>query len=295
MMPENFDVQIVDGVATLTFDRPEKLNAFTLPMFDDLVELLSRLDADDDVRAVVVTGRGRAFCAGRDISGGSSTFDKTAGPNPATLAGYRELGGRVTLRIFDMNKPVIGAINGPAIGFGATVTLAMDVRLAADTAQFAFVFTRRGITPEGASSWFLPRLVGMGHAQDWMCSGRTVEAAEAREGGLVQSLHPAGDVLARAEALAREIADHAAPISVALTRRLLWEMQGAAHPAQASRLESALIFARGRSADAAEGIDAAREKRAPRFPMRLSDSVLDGVPVTGPDLLRMRLSPPSFR
>jgi enoyl-CoA hydratase/carnithine racemase len=282
---EQFDLQVVDGVATITFTRPEKLNAFTLPMFDEFVELLDRLDADDDVRVVIVTGEGRAFCTGRDISGGSATFDKTAGPNPVTMFGYRELAGRITLRLFDMNKPVIGAINGLAIGFGATMTLAMDVRIAADTAQFGFVFTRRGLIPEGASSWFLPRLVGMGRAQEWMCTGRMVGAAEALNGGLVRSLHPAADVLVEANALAREIVDNTAPISVALTRRLLWKMQGAAHPSQASRLESALIFTRGRSADAVEGVTAAKEKRAPQFPMRLSDAVLDGVPLTGPDLL----------
>ena len=284
MTPQHLDVSIDDHVATITLDRPETLNAFTLPMFDDLVDVLSRLDADDDVRVLIVTGAGRGFCSGRDISEGASTFDKTVGPAPSTLAGYRELAAKVTLRIFDMNKPIIAAINGPAIGFGASMTLAMDVRLAARGARFGFVFTRRGLVPEGASSWFLPRLVGMGRAQEWMCTGRTVAADEACAAGLVAGVHPDGELLPAARTLAAEIAE-AAPISVALTRRLLWRMQGATHPAQASRIESALIFSRGRSADAVEGVEAIREKRTPRFPMRLKDSVLDGVDVTGPDLL----------
>ncbi|MBN9109418.1 MAG: TIGR03619 family F420-dependent LLM class oxidoreductase [Pseudonocardia sp.] len=286
MTPEHLDVSIDGHVATITLDRPHTLNAFTLPMFDGLVGVLDRLDSDDDVRAIIVTGAGRGFCSGRDISGGASAFDKTAGPDPSTLLGYRELAARVTLRIFDLNKPVIAAVNGPAIGFGATLTLAMDVRLAARSARFGFVFTRRGLVPEGASSWFLPRLVGMGRAQDWMCTGRTVSAEEACAAGLVRSVLPDAALLPDANALALEIAE-AAPISVALTRRLLWRMQGATHPAQASRLEAALLFTRGRSADAVEGVEALRERRAPRFPMRLADPVLEGVGVTGPDMLNL--------
>lgn len=285
MTPEYFEVEVGDGVATVTIDRADKLNAFTLGMFDDFITLLGQLDADDDVRAMIVTGRGRAFCAGRDVGGGESTFDKTRGPNQSTLTDYRERGGLVTERIFDMNKPLIAAVNGLAIGFGATMTLPMDIRIAADIATFGFTFTRLGLVPEAASSWFLPRLVGIGRAQEWMCSGRTVAAPDALDAGLVRSLHPATDVVAAATLLAREIAEGTAPISVALTRRLMWRMQSASDPAEASRVESRLMFLRGSSADAREGIRAAREKRLPVFPMRLGDAALDGRPATMTQLM----------
>jgi enoyl-CoA hydratase/carnithine racemase len=187
--------------------------------------------------------------------------------------------------MFDMNKPLIAAINGLAIGFGATMTLPMDIRIAADCASFGFIFTRLGLVPEAASSWFLPRLVGIGRAQEWMCSGRTVGAADALDANLVRSLHPVSEVLSEAVALAREIAAATAPISVALTRRLLWRMQGAADPTEASRIESRLMFLRGSSADAFEGVQAVRDKRAPKFPMQLGDVVLNSRPATITELL----------
>jgi enoyl-CoA hydratase/carnithine racemase len=254
-----------DGILTLTLNRPDKLNAFTHRMRDELIDAFDRADADDRVRAVVVTGAGRAFCAGADLSLGNTTFDYERRDGQADPDGHRDGGGRLTLRIFDSTKPVMAAVNGPAIGIGATMTLAMDIRLASIHAAFGFVFTRRGIVPEGCSSWFLPRLVGISRALDWMMSGRTVAAEEAQRCGLVQSLHAASELLPAALKQAREIAANTAPVSVALARQMLWRMLGADHPMAAHRIESRGMFALGKSADAREGIQAFLEKRAPRF------------------------------
>lgn len=263
---------VADGVLTITLDRPDKLNAFTPRMFHELLDAFDRADADDDVRAVIVTGRGRAFCAGADLSMGAKTFATTALGEGGLrdLAAHRDEGGRLTLRIFDCTKPVIAAINGPAVGIGITMTLAMDIRLAADDAKMGFVFARRGIVPEACSSWFLPRLVGISQALEWCYSGRVFPATEAVAGRLVRSLHPPDELLGQAQALAREIADNTSAVSVALTRQMMWRMLGADHPMEAHKVDSRAINAMGSSADGAEGVTSFLEKRSARFPGRVS-------------------------
>lgn len=277
---EQIRYAVADGVLTLTLDRPDRLNAFTARMGDELREAFDRADADDDVRAVVVTGAGRGFCAGADLAAGGATFAYDEGGDGENGGGdvRRDGGGRLTLRIFESTKPVIGAVNGPAVGVGATMTLPMDVRLAADTARFGFVFARRGIVPEAASSWFLPRVVGISRALEWTMTGRVFDAAEALDGGLVRSVLPADALLPAAHALAAEIAENAAPVSVALTRQMMWRMLGADHPMEAHRLDSWAVTRRGRSADAAEGVGAFLDKRPARFPDRVSADLPDGYP-----------------
>lgn len=269
-------LDVADGVAVLTLNRPERLNAFTPLMRDEMIAAFDATDADDAVRAVIVTGAGRAFCAGADLgSAGGQTFDYAARAEAAReelKVGdvYRDGGGLLTLRIFRSLKPVIGAINGAAVGIGATMQLPMDIRMASTEARFGFVFARRGITPEAASSWFLPRVVGMSTALEWCFSGRVFPAQEAKERGLVRSLHAPDELLDAARALAREIAEHAAPVSVALTRQMLWRMAAEPHPMMAHRIDSRAVQARGRSADAREGVGAFLDKRAPAFPDRVS-------------------------
>jgi enoyl-CoA hydratase/carnithine racemase len=260
---------VAERIATITLHRPDKLNAFTQVMRDELVDAFGRADGDDEVRAVIVTGAGRAFCAGADLSAGGSTFDY-AKKEGLTAETHRDGGGRVTLRIFEMKKPVIGAINGPAVGIGATMQLPMDVRIASSDARFGFVFTRRGIVPEACSSWFLPRLVGIGQALEWTLSGRVFGAEEALAGGLVSKVVAPGALLPAARALAREIAENTAPVAVALARQLLWRMLGADHPMEAHKVDSRGIFHMGRSPDVAEGIATFVEKRKPRCGMRVS-------------------------
>lgn len=273
---ETTQYRVERGIATITLNRPDKLNAYNPKMRQELDALFDETDADDAVRVVIVTGAGRAFCAGADLSSGGATFDRKAHPgDPAREAlkvgeVYRDGGGTNTLRIYRSLKPVIGAINGPAVGIGATMQLPMDMRLASTTARFGFVFARRGITPEAASSWFLPRLVGMQTALEWCMTGRVFDAEEALARGLVRSLHPPEELLPAAEALAREIADNTAPVSVALTRQLLWRMAAASHPMEAHRIDSRSIQARGQSADAHEGVTAFLEKRPAVFPDRVS-------------------------
>nr|WP_232663709.1 crotonase/enoyl-CoA hydratase family protein [Pseudonocardia sp. TRM90224] len=261
-----------DHVLTVTLNRPERLNAFTAQMAADLIAAFDRADADDEVRAVVVTGAGRAYCAGADLAGGGSTFDyeKRTAPRPVDADADRDGGGLVALRIFESTKPVIGAINGPAVGVGATMTLPMDVRLASTTARIGFVFARRGIVPEAASSWFLPRVVGISRALEWATTGRVFDADEALAGGLVRSLHAPEELLPAAYALAREIAENSAPVSVALARQMMWRMLGADHPMEAHRVDSRAMIERGRSADALEGVGAFLEKRPATFPERVS-------------------------
>lgn len=271
----------VDGpILTITLDRPEKLNAFTPKMFHELLHAFDRADADDDVRAVIVTGRGRAFCAGADLSMGADTFDDASQGTgaPRDVAAHRDEGGRLTLRIFGCTKPVIAAINGPAVGIGVTMTLAMDIRLAADTAKMGFVFARRGIVPEAASSWFLPRIVGISQALEWCYSGRVFPADEALAGRLVRSLHPADEVLGAARALALEIAENTSALSVALTRQMMWRMLGAEHPMAAHKVDSRAINAMGRTADAREGVVSFLEKRPPAFPGRVSEDLPEFFP-----------------
>ncbi|HEY2480683.1 MAG TPA: crotonase/enoyl-CoA hydratase family protein [Caulobacteraceae bacterium] len=271
---------VEDGIATITLNRPEKLNAFTAKMMAEMIAAFDLTDADDDVRAVIVTGAGRAFCAGADLSAGAATFDHRQSSDPirtqARVGGVqRDGGGRLTLRIFDSLKPVIAAVNGPAVGVGVTMQLAMDLRLASTEARFGFVFARRGITLEAASSWFLPRLVGMQTALEWCYTGRVFPAQEAFDKGLVRSLHAPADLIPAARALAREIADSTAPVSIALTRQMLWRMAGADQPMEAHRADSRSIQARGASADAAEGVTSFLEKRAPHYPNRVSSDVPD--------------------
>jgi enoyl-CoA hydratase/carnithine racemase len=260
-------------VLTITLDRPERLNAFTRTMQSELIAAFDRADADDDVRAVVVTGTGRAFCAGADLEGGGATFDWRSRVSDDDAV-PRDGGGQVVLRIFDCVKPVIAAINGPAVGVGITMTLPMDVRVAAEGAKLGFVFTRRGIVPEACSSWFLPRLVGISQAMEWVATGRVFLAEEAAAAGLVRNVHPAEEVVGAARELASEIASNAAPVSVALARRLMWTMLGAGHPMEAHRADSRAMFARGQSADAREGVTSFLEKR----PAQFTDLVSDGLP-----------------
>jgi enoyl-CoA hydratase/carnithine racemase len=275
----------VDGpVATITLDRPDRMNAFTARMMKELVDAFDRVDADDGVRAVIVTGRGRAFCAGADLGGGGATFDAdAAGPRGAVEAQNaeearrsippRDVGGRLTLRIFDCTKPVIAAMNGSAVGVGVTMTLPMDIRLLADDAKVGLVFAGRGIVPEAASSWFLPRVVGIPQALEWCLTARLFSAQEALAGGLVRSLHPRGEVLDAARALAEEIAANAAPVSAALTRQMLWRMAGADHPMEAHKIDSRGIYDLGRAPDAREGVTAFLEKRSAAWTMRPSEDL----------------------
>jgi enoyl-CoA hydratase/carnithine racemase len=270
---------VSESIATITLHRPDKLNAFTGTMMNEMIDAFDLADADDDVRAVIVTGSGRAFCAGADLSARGSTFSR-GGSDVQTNAGVpRDGGGMLTLRIFDSKKPVIGAINGPAVGVGVTMTLAMDIRLASTNARIGFVFARRGIVPEACSSWFLPRLVGISQALEWTYSGRVFEADEALAGGLVRSLHAPDDLLPAARAIATDIAQNAAPVSVALTRQMMWRNLGAPHPMYAHRADSRGILERGRSADVREGVESFLDKRAAVFP----DKVGDGLPELFPD------------
>jgi enoyl-CoA hydratase/carnithine racemase len=258
-----------DSMATITLNRPERLNAVNATMIRELVAALDQADGDDAVRAVIVTGAGRAFCAGADLGGGGGTF--AGGPGRGERPeDHRDGGGLVTLRIFDMTKPVIAAINGPAVGFGATLTLAMDVRLASSAARMGFVFARRGVVPEAASTWFLTRLVGIAQAAEWTYTGRVFSAEEARAGGLVSRVVAPDELLPTARELAREIADNTSAVSVALIRQMLWRLLGADHPREAHRLDSLGMWYTGRSPDAHEGVTSFLEKRPPRFTGRPS-------------------------
>ena len=276
---------VSEAVATITLNRPDRMNAFTDVMMHELIDAFDRVDADDDVRVVIVTGAGdRAFCAGADLGGGGETFAKGGSDIMTSVGVPRDGGGMVSLRIYSCTKPVIGAINGAAVGVGVTMTLPMDIRLASDNARFGFVFARRGIVPEACSSWFLPRLVGISTAAEWCYSGRVFPASEALSGGLVRSVHAPGELMEAARALAREIADNTAPVSVALTRQMLWRMLGAEHPMEAHRVDSRGIQSRGASADAREGVESFLEKRAPEYPVKVSDGLPDiFVDYTEPD------------
>ncbi len=255
-----------DGVLTITLDRPDRLNAFNGQMMAEMMDAFDRADNDDTVRAVIVTGAGRGFCAGADLSSGGDTFARS----DASLDEYRDGGGVLSLAIYDLKKPIIAAINGPAVGVGITMTLPMDVRLASTESRMGFVFVRRGMVPEACSSYFLPRLVGMGRASEWTLTGRVFPAEEALEAGLVNRLLPPDELLPAARELAAEIAAHTSPVSVALTRHMLWKGLDANSPMAAHRVESKGIYTRGRSADAAEGVTAFLEKRPARFPLRVS-------------------------
>jgi enoyl-CoA hydratase/carnithine racemase len=274
---ETITYEVDDGVLTLTLNRPARLNAVTRVTIAELLEALEQADADDAVRAVIVTGAGRAFCAGADLSMGGKTFDVAARAGDRDARSqerpdqpHRDGGGLVTLRIYDMKKPMIAAINGPAVGFGITLTLPMDIRIASSSARIGFVFSRRGVVPEACSTWFLPRLVGMARAAEWMYSGRVFPADEALAGGLVSRVVEPEQLLATARELAWEIAENTSAVSVALARQLLWKGLGADDPMWAHRLDSKCMEFMGRSADATEGVTAFLEKRPPRFSMRPS-------------------------
>jgi enoyl-CoA hydratase/carnithine racemase len=270
--------EVAEGVLTITLDRPDRLNAFTVRMHQELIDAFDQADADDDVRVVVVTGRGRGFCAGADLGGGrpaDGDTERAAFERDDDPATFRDEGGLVSLRIFECKKPVIAAINGPAVGVGITMTLPMDIRLASDTARIGFVFARRGIVPEACSSWFLPRAVGISRAMEWVATGRVFPAEEALAAGLVRSVHPPDELLPAAYALAREIADNTSSISVALSRQMLWRMLGANHPMEAHRVDSRGVLATGASADAREGVLAFLQKRPAAFPGKVSTDLPD--------------------
>lgn len=268
------------GIMTITLDRPERMNAFTTVMMAELIDAYAAASADDAVRAVIVTGAGRAFCAGADLApDGAGTGDRggpfaSAAPVDSLFdPRVRDSGGRLTLAMFNCTKPIIGAVNGAAVGIGATMLLPMDIRLASDAARFGYVFARRGIVPEAASSWFLPRIVGMPQALEWCLTGRVFDAAEALRAGLVRAIHTTDELLGAARAIALEIADNTAPVSVALTRQMLWRLSAADHPMAAHRIDSRGVFTRARSADAAEGVASFLEKRAAVFVDRVSSDM----------------------
>lgn len=288
---DQIDYEVDGGVLTITLDRPDKLNAFTVPMQRQMVDAFDRADADDDIRVVIVTGRGRGFCAGADLSFGAGTFDADAASSEAgvskdeaiastgsSVAYPRDFGGLLTLRIFGCTKPVIAAINGPAVGIGVTMTLPMDIRIAAESARFGFVFAARGIVPEACSSWFLPRVVGINQALEWAMTARVFKAPEALAGGLVSRVVPDDQLLPTARALADEIVTNAAPVSVTLTRQMMWRMLGADHPMQAHKVDSRGVFSTGMSRDAAEGVMAFLEKRPAKWSMRPSQDMPEWYP-----------------
>jgi enoyl-CoA hydratase/carnithine racemase len=288
MAYETITYEVEDRILTITLNRPEKLNAFNATMQKELIDAFDRADRNDDVRAVIVTGAGRGFCAGADLSSGADTFDRDAKRGPVKRladgkvdysdTNARDGGGQVTLRIFKCLKPVIGAINGAAVGIGVTMQLAMDIRIASENARFGFVFSQRGIVPEAASSWFLPRLVGISQALEWCYTGRVFPAQEALAGRLVSKVVPHDDLLPTARALAREIADKSAPVSVALIRQMMWRMLGADDPMEAHKIDSRGIYSRGRSDDVKEGVVSFLEKRPAKFTNTVSADMPDYFP-----------------
>jgi enoyl-CoA hydratase/carnithine racemase len=270
---ETVELSVEDGIGLLVLDREEALNAVNEQLLDDFVAALDEVDADDGIRALVVTGRGRAFCAGADLSEGGDSFAR--GDGPFEMPRDADGGGILAARIFDLAKPVIAAINGPAVGIGLTLTLPMDVRMAADSARMGFVFARRGVVPETSSSFFLPRVVGISTACEWCFSGRLFDAAEARDRGLVRSVHPADELVDAAVELAHEMTDHSSSVAVALTRRMLWQMLGGGNPTIAHRLDSEAFHHMGNAPDVKEGVMAFLEKRSPAYPMKVSADLPD--------------------
>lgn len=282
MAYEQIKYEVQDHILTITLNRPDKLNAFTHIMMAELIDAFDKADADDNVRAIIVTGAGRAFCAGADLSAGGATFDRAARPDRKTAPlrpngevewsdeAVRDGGGRVTLRIYKCLKPVIGAINGAAVGIGVTMQLPMDIRIASNDARFGFVFARRGIVPEACSSWFLPRLVGISQALEWTYSGRVFPAQEALEGGLVRKVVAPEELLPMARVIARDIIDNTAPVSIALIRQMMWRMLGADDPMEAHKIDSRGIYSRGQSDDVREGVTSFLEKRPAKFTQTVS-------------------------
>jgi enoyl-CoA hydratase/carnithine racemase len=275
MAYETLLTALEDGILTVTLHRPDRMNAFTEKMLRELLDLFDEVDRNDEIRAVIVTGAGRAFCAGADLGGGGATFDHSEEENPAR---HRDGGGLITLRIYECRKPVLAAINGAAVGVGITMTLPMDVRIASEKARCGFVFARRGIVPEACSSWFLPRVVGISQAMEWVATGRVFPAEEALAGGLVSRVVPPEELLPTTRALAREIAENTSGVSVALARQMLWKMLGADHPMEAHKVDSRAIFAMGQSPDGYEGVTSFLEKRPARFTMKPASDLPDFFP-----------------
>ena len=269
--------EVKDKVLTITLNRPDRLNAYTGQMQSNLIEAFDKAGKDDDIRAIIVTGAGRGFCAGADLGAGGNTFNREVRNNKGETEGIkddpewmRDGGGRTTLAIFDCPKPIIAAFNGPAVGVGVTMTLPMDIRIASEEAKFGFVFARRGLVPEAASSWFLPRVVGINKALEWTFSGRVFSPEEAKEGGLIRSIHPADKLLDEANKIAQEIVENTSAVSVAMTRQMLWKLLGADHPMEAHKVDSRAIYELGQGGDAKEGVESFLEKRSPEFPSKVS-------------------------
>jgi enoyl-CoA hydratase/carnithine racemase len=272
---QTLETDFRERILTLTLSRPERLNALSAEMMHELLAVLDEVDANDEIRVLIVTGAGRGFCAGADLGGGAETFDHRG---EERVEAHRDGGGLIALRLFDCRKPVIAAVNGPAVGVGVTMTLPMDVRLASDRARFGFVFARRGIVPEACSSWFLPRVVGISRAMEWVATGRVFPASEALDGGLVSRVVPHEELLPTARALAKEIAENTSGVSVCLARQMLWKMLGADHPMEAHKLDSRAIYAMGSSPDGHEGVASFLEKRPPAFTMSVARDLPDFYP-----------------
>ena len=276
--------ELEEKILTITLNRPDRLNAFTGQMMDELILAFKEAGQDDDVRVIIVTGAGRGFCAGADLEAGGANFNRDAKnkgqktSDKENLEWIRDGGGRTTLAIYDCPKPIIAAINGPAVGVGVTMTLPMDIRLASNKARFGFVFARRGLVPEAASSWFLPRIVGISKALEWTYSGRVFPAQEALEGGLVRSIHVEEDLLNIAKDLASEIIENTSPVSISMTRHMLWKMLGADHPMEAHKVDSRAIYELGKSKDVEEGVNSFLEKRSPNFPSKVSKDMPEFYP-----------------
>ena len=278
-----YDVK--DKVLTITLNRPDRLNAYTGQMQSNLIEAFDKAGKDDEIRAIIVTGAGRGFCAGADLGAGGNTFNREVRNNKGETEGIkddpewmRDGGGRTTLAIFDCPKPIIAAFNGPAVGVGVTMTLPMDIRIASEEAKFGFVFARRGLVPEAASSWFLPRVVGINKALEWTFSGRVFSPEEAKEGGLIRSIHPADKLLEEANKIAQEIVENTSAVSVAMTRQMLWKLLGADHPMEAHKVDSRAIYELGQGGDAKEGVESFLEKRPPEFPSKVSEDMPEFYP-----------------
>jgi enoyl-CoA hydratase/carnithine racemase len=285
MKYETIKYEIDNNILTITLNRPDKLNAFTGQMMDELIFAFDSAGKDDEVRVIIVTGEGRGFCAGADLSSGNNTFNRDVRNNKGDQEDHkkdpewiRDGGGKTTLSIFECPKPIIAAINGPAVGVGVTMTLPMDIRLASEDAKFGFVFARRGLVPEAASSWFLPRLVGISKALEWTYSGKVFNATEAKEGGLIRSIHKPEELLNEARLIANEIIQSSSSVSVSLTRQMLWRMLGADHPMEAHKIDSRLIYELGRGEDVKEGVNSFLEKRSPDFPNKVSEDMPESYP-----------------
>ena len=277
MSYSNILYEVEDSILTITLNRPEALNAFNNEMLFELIDACDKADADDDVKAIIITGAGRGFCAGADLSGGGNAFDYDSREDKENGLS-RDGGGRLTLRLYELNKPIIAAINGPAVGVGVTMTLPMDIRLASINAKFGFVFARRGIVPEACSSYFLPRVVGISKALEWCYSGKVFPASEAMEGGLLRSLHEPEDLLVEARKIAAEIADNTSAVSITLVRHMMWKMLGADHPMEAHKIDSRGIYHRGKSPDSKEGVVSFLEKRPADFPGKVSTDMPEFFP-----------------